>query len=72
MSAPQLYLVHFWLDDRLQTPGRCWTDHPYQRGDLIYAGAGRAVVRSCAAVTPVAELRTGLVGQQRRRIHRVR
>lgn len=41
------YVVHYRLDDVRGTPGRCKTDHALVSGDVIYAGQGRAIVRSC-------------------------
>lgn len=41
------YTVHYRYDDRHGTPGQWQTDHPYERGDVIYPKNGRAFVRSC-------------------------
>ena len=42
-----VYQVHYWHDDRNETPGKCRTDHPVKPGDTIYTQHGRAIVRSC-------------------------
>jgi hypothetical protein len=41
------YVIHYRLDDKRQTPGRCKADYALTPGDLIYAKEGRAIVRSC-------------------------
>lgn len=43
------YVLHYRLEDRAQTPGRCRTDHYVARGEVFYAAEGRAIVRSCIA-----------------------
>ena len=43
----QFFVIHYWLDNRNRTPGRCKTDHQLQAGDVIYTAQGRATVRSC-------------------------
>jgi hypothetical protein len=50
MSAPDLYLVHYRLDDVKGTPGTCRTDYKLEKGEVLYVQNGRATVRSCAFV----------------------
>jgi len=63
MSAPDLYVVHYRLDDLKGTPGQCRTDHKLEKGDVLYTRDGRATVRSCRWVRAVAALRTANQGQ---------
>jgi hypothetical protein len=64
MSAPDLYLVHYRLDDVKGTPGTCRTDYKLEKGEVLYTRDGRATVRSCCFVVEVAALRTTNQGQR--------
>lgn len=58
-SRATTYIVHYRLDDRAGTPGRCRTDYHLDKGETFYAGPGRAVVRSCIADVAVDATFTG-------------
>lgn len=60
-----MYVVHYEIDNRARTPGRCRTDHPLERGDFIDVRDQRAVVVSCHAVTEAPARRPTNQGDRR-------
>lgn len=54
VNSNALFVVHYWLDDKYRTHGKCTTDHRLDPGDVMYTQYGRATVRSCFHVTEVA------------------
>jgi hypothetical protein len=55
------FVIHYRLDNVLQTRGKVVTDHELERGDLIDVRDERAVVFSCHEVN-VAQTRVYLQG----------